>query len=127
MPQLTEKCDVWRMVGRYDGGKSMSAVYTAVPCLRVPISNFDKVAAALSAATTGSSPSESFQAQGRESTAVFLVPAYLVIQPDDELRRGRRIDINGNAVAYRYTVTGVRDYDGFAYQDTHAVFCRSMQ
>lgn len=127
MPQLTERCDIWRMVGTYDGGKQMQAVHTQVPCLRVPISSFDKLAGALAASMRGNIPSESFRSEGRESTDVFLIAAWMSVQPDDELRRGRRIDINGNAVPYRYTVGGVRAYEGFGYQDTHAVFCTSTQ
>jgi hypothetical protein len=125
--QLTERTDVWRMVGTYDGGKTMQAVLTRVPCLRVPISSFDKLASALSASTRSNSPAEFFRSQGRESTDVFLLPAWVTVKTDDELRRGRRVDINGNAVPYRYTVNGVRTYETFGYQDQLAVFCQSME
>lgn len=125
MPQLTERCDVWRMVGTYEGGKTMQAVYTRVPCLRVPISSFDKLAAALTARDT--SPTESFRSQGRQSTDVFLLPAWADIREDDELRRGRRTDITGQVVPYRYKVNGIRDYETFGYQDTRAVFCESTR
>jgi predicted ATPase len=127
MPQLTERCDVWRMVGTYDAGKKMAAVYTAAPCLRIPISGFSKLAAALSASNRPSSPSERFLTEARQSTSVFLIPSWMRLFTDDELRRGRRVDINGNAVAYRYTVNGIRDYEGLGYQDTLAVFCQSLQ
>lgn len=127
MPQLTERCDLWRMVGTDDGGKTMQIVYAHVLCLRVPISSFDKLASALSAATTGTTPSQFYRSEGRQSTDVFLVPSWLPVQTDDELRRGRRTDINGNPVQYRYTVAGIRDYEDFGYQDTNAVFCQSMQ
>ena len=127
MPQLTERCDIWRMTGRQDGGKIMKVVYPAVPCLRVPISSFDKVAAALSASTRDSSPSEYFRSEGRQSTDVFLLPRWVIVLTDDELRRGRRLDANGNPVQYRYTVAGIRDYETLGYQDTNAVFCQSMQ
>jgi len=127
MPQLTEKCDLWRMVGAYDGGKSIQAVYTRVPCLRVPISSFDKVAGALLASTRSTSPSENFRSEARQSTDIFLVPAFVQVIADDELRRGRRVDINGNAVQYRYKVGGIQDYDGLGYQNVIAVFCQSLQ
>lgn len=121
MPQLTERTDIWRMVGAYDGGKTMKAVYTRVPCLRVPISSFDKVAAALVARSTGST--ESFRSEGRSSTDVFLLPSWVGVQVEDELRRGRRTDITGTVGQYRYTVDGLRDYEGLGYQSTVAVFC----
>lgn len=127
MPQLTDRCELWRFVGQYDASKNLQAVYTRVPCLRVPISSFDRLASAISASSRGTSPSESFRSEARESTDVFLVPNWVRILADDELRRGRRVDINGNAVAYRYTVDGIRDYDGLGYQDALAVFCRSLQ
>ena len=127
MPQLTDRCDIWRMVGQYDAGKQITAVYKTVPCLRVPISGFDRVANALAASTRDSSPSEYFRNEARESTDVFLIPTWVKVLTDDELRRGRRTDINGNAVQYRYTVDGIRDYDGLGYQDTFAVFCTSLQ
>jgi hypothetical protein len=127
MPQLTERCDVWRMVGVYDQGKTMTAVYTNAPCLRVPISGFSKLAAALSASSTAHSPSERFLIEARQATSVFLIPSWMRLFTDDELRRGRRVDINGNAVPYRYTVNGIRDYEGLGYQDTLAVFCQSLQ
>lgn len=125
MPQLTERTDLWRMVGTYDGGKTMKAVLTQVPCLRVPISSFDKLAAALTARDT--TPSESFRSQGRQSTDVFLLPAWVDVREDDELRRGRRTDITGTVVPFRFTVNGVRDYEQFGYQDTRAVFCESTR
>lgn len=124
--QLTELTDIWRMVGSYDAGKTMQAVYTRVPCLRVPISSFDQLAQAMSAASSSSVPSESFTPQGRDSTDVFLLPSWISVQTDDELRRGRRVDINGNAAVYRYTVAGVREFETFAYQDQLAVFCQLM-
>jgi hypothetical protein len=109
------------MVGAYEQGKTMKAVYTRVPCLRVPVSSFDKVANALMARDTGGS--ESFRAEGRSSTDVFLVPKWVAVQTDDELRRGRRTDITGTVGPYRYTVDGLRDYEGLGYQSTVAVFC----
>lgn len=121
--QLTERTDIWRMVGTYDAGKSMQAVYTQVPCLRVPISSFDKLAGALSSSMRPSMPSEYIRSEGRQATDVFLLPAWVAIQADDELRRGRRTDINGNVVAYRYTVSGIRMFESFAYQDQQAAFC----
>lgn len=121
MPQLTERCDVWRMVGPYDGGKKMQAVFTRVPCVRVPISSFDKVAAALVARSTGGT--ESFRPEGRSSTDVFLMPLWVSIKSGDEIRRSRRTDVTGAVVPKRYTVDGMRDYEGFGYQDTVAVFC----
>ena len=121
MPQLTERCDIWRMVGTYDGGKSMQAVYTRVPCLRVPISSFDKVAAALAARDTGAT--EGFHVEGRESTDVFLLPSWLPVKIEDELRRGRFTSVSGAVQQYRYTVDGTRDYETFGYQDVIAVFC----
>lgn len=124
MPQLTERTDVWRMVGTYDGGKQMQAVFTRVPCIRIPISSFDKVAAALVARDTDN---ESFRPQGRESTDVFLLPRRLLVLTDDELRRGRRTDITGRIQPYRYTVTGIQDYERIGYQDTIAVFCAAIQ
>jgi hypothetical protein len=125
MPQLTERCDIWRMVGTFEGGKQMEAVYTRVPCLRVPISSFDKVANALVVRNTGNT--ESFRSEGREATDVFLLPTWVPVQYDDELRRGRRTDITGQVVPYRYTVGGIRDYEGLGYQDTVAVFCAITQ
>lgn len=127
MPQLTELCDIWRMLGAYEGGKEMGAAYTRVPCLRVPLSTFDKLAASLSAATTGTSPSEYFRSQARQATAVFLIPAWVGVQEDDELRYGRRIDVSGAVQPYSYTVVGIRDYDGIAYQDAKALFCQRNQ
>lgn len=121
--QLTERCDVWRMVGSYDQGRQMTAVLTRVPCLRVPVSSFDKVAAALVARSTGNS--EGFRPEGRESTDVFLVAAWTGVQAEDELRQGRRVTVTGSVEPNRYVVNGVRDYDGFGYQDTLAVFCAS--
>lgn len=126
MPQLTERTDVWRMVGRFDGGKTEQPVYTRVPCLRVPISSFDKVTAALVARNTASA-GESFRSEDRQSTDVFLLPSWVLVQTDDEFRRGRRTDNTGAAVPYRYTVNGVRDYEQFGYQDVIAVFCTSSQ
>lgn len=123
--QLTERCDVWRMVGAYDGGKAMQAVYTRVPCLRVPISSFDKVAAALAARNTGQS--EGFHVAGRESTDVFLLQLGFDIRTEDELRRGRFVDVSGSVQQYRFTVNGVRDYESFGYQNTIAVFCASTR
>lgn len=124
--QLTEKTDLWRMVGTYDGGKAMQAVYTRIPCVRVPISSFDTIAAALSSSMRSGIPSEYFRAEGRDSTDVFILPDWLQVQTDDELRRGRRVDINGTAVAYRYTVAGIRTFESFAYQDQQAAFCQLM-
>lgn len=125
MPQLTELTDIWRMVGTYDGGKQMTAVYTRIPCLRVPISSFDKVAASLVARSTGST--EGFHVEGRESTDIFLLPSWVPIQTEDELRRGRRTQVTGTVAQYRYTVNGIRDYEGLGYQDTVAVFCAVTQ
>jgi hypothetical protein len=125
MPQLTERTDIYRMVGTYDGGKTTQAVYTRVPCLRVPISSFDQVAAALVARTTGET--ESFRSEGRSSTDLFLLPDWVNVQIEDELRRGRRTDITGAVVPFRYTVDGVRDYEGLGYQNTVAVFCTITQ
>lgn len=125
MPQLTERCDLWRMVGTYDGGKTMQAVYTRLPCLKVPMSSFDKLAGALVAHNSGST--ESFRSQARESTDLFLLPAWVAIQTDDEIRRGRRTDITGTVAAYRFTVNGLRDYEGLGYQDTLAVFCTAAR
>lgn len=124
--QLTEQCDVWRMVLQPGGGRMMSAVFTRVPCLRVPVSGFDKVAAALSNANTASAPSEFMHSEARESTDVFLVPDWLPLRTDDELRRGRYTDNNGTVVPHRYSVDGMRNYESFAYQDTKAVFCSSL-
>lgn len=125
MPQLTQLCDVWRMVGQYDGGKQMQAVYTRVPCLRVPISGFDKVAAALVARSTGAT--ESFRPEGRTSTDVIFVPGWMHVQAEDEIRRGRRVDVTGAVVPHRYIVDGARDYEEFGYQDTLVVFCSATQ
>lgn len=119
--QLTESCDIWRMVGTFDQGKTMTAVYKRVPCLRVPISSFDKVAAALAARNTGMT--EGFHVEGRESTDVFLLPSWVAVQSEDELRRGRFTGITGTVQQYRYTVDGARDYETFGYQDVIAVFC----
>lgn len=126
MPQLTDRCEVWRFV-QADGSKPMTAVYTRVPCLRVPVSSFDKVAAALSAATTGTQPSEFTRSEARESTDVFLVPSWITLRTDDELRRGRYTDNNGTVVPYRYSVDGIRAYDSFGYQDTIGVFASLLQ
>jgi tRNA U54 and U55 pseudouridine synthase Pus10 len=123
--QLTERCDVWRFVGAYDGGKALQAVYTRVPCLRVPVSSFDKVATALAARDTGAT--EGFHVGGRQSTDVFLLPNSYPIQIEDELRRGRRTGITGTVQAYRYQINGIRDYETFGYQDTTAVFCTLTQ
>lgn len=125
--QLTERCDIWRMLGTYEGGKAMGAAYTQIPCLRVPISTLDKIASSLSAATSGSSPSEFFRSQARQATAIFLVPEWVSIMEDDELRFGRRHDTTGQIAQYRYTVAGIRTYDDFGYQDTHALFCQRLQ
>lgn len=125
MPQLTERCDVWRMVGTYDSGKQMKAVYTRVPCLRVPVSSFDKLASALAARSTGST--ESFRPEGRESTDLFLLPTTFQVQYDDEIRRGRRTDVTGTVVPYRFTINGIRDYETLGYQNTIAVFCTLTQ
>ena len=73
--QLTERCDIWRMLGTHDGGKQMGAAYTRIPCLRVPISTFDQISSALSAPTGSiqpdrgqfpSPPSEYFHPQARQ-------------------------------------------------------------
>ena len=125
--QLTEKTDLWRMVGAYDEGKTMQAILTRIPCLRVPISSFDTIASALSSSMKGNIPSEYFRAEGRDATDLFLLPAWVPVETDDELRRGRRTDINGAVVAYRFTVAGTRTYETFGYQDQQAVFCQSMQ
>lgn len=126
MPQLTERCDIWRFV-QGDETKPMTRVFTALPCLRVPVSSFDKVAAALSAATTDTQPSEFFRSESRESTDLFLVPTWANIRADDEIRRGRYTDNNGDPVQYRYSVDGIRTYESFAYQDTKAVFAALLQ
>jgi hypothetical protein len=125
MPQLTERCDVWRMVGTYDAGKTEKPVYTRVPCLKVPMSSFDKVAQSL--VGRSSAASESFRSGGRESTDLFLLPSWVPVLTDDELRRGRRVDVTGAVQPYRYTVNGIRDYEGLGYQDTIAVFCTATQ
>ncbi|MGH3415434.1 MAG: hypothetical protein ACRDSS_03105 [Actinocrinis sp.] len=125
--QLTQRCDLWRMVGRYDEGKTLQAVYTQLACLRVPISSFDKIAGALLASSRSSAPSENFRPEGRQSTDIFLIAAWVAVQADDELRHGRRVDINGNAVQYRYRVGGVQAFDGLGYQDRLAVFCQSLR
>lgn len=121
--QLTERTDIWRFVGAYDGGRTQQLVYTQVPCLRVPLSSFDKLAGALSSSMRPSVPSEYFRSEGRQATDVFLLPTWVAVRADDELRRGRRTDINGNVVANRYTVSGIRTFESFAYQDQQAVFC----
>lgn len=126
MPQLTERCDVWRFV-QSGSAKPITAVYTRVPCLRVPISSFDKVMAALSSATTDTQVSEYFRSEGRASTDVFLMPDWVNVRTDDELRRGRYLNNDGQTVQYRYNVDGIRTYESFAYQDTIAVFAASLQ
>lgn len=125
--QLTDRCDVWRMVGTYDQGKTMQAILTRVPCLRVPVSEFDKVANALLASSRSSAPSENFRSGGRESTDVFLLPTWARVFAEDELRRGRYTDINSRVLQYRYIIGGARDYGGLGYQDTTAVFCTLTQ
>jgi hypothetical protein len=125
--QLTETCDLWRMVLQPNGGREMSAVLTRVPCLRVPVSTIDKVEAALSAATTNTNPSEYFRSEARQSTDMFLLPDWLQVQTDDELRRGRYTDNNGDIVPYRYSVDGIRTYETFGYQGTICVFCSLLQ
>lgn len=122
--QLTERCDVWRMQGTYDQGRRETLVLSRVPCLRVPVSSFDKVASALVARSTGSS--ESFRPQDRESTDLFLLPSWAAVQEEDEVRQGRRVDVTGAVQPNRYTVDGVREFTGLgSYQDTIAVFCTS--
>lgn len=127
MPQLTERCDIWRMAGNFDGSKSMQAIYTRTPCLRVPISSFDKVAAALVARSTGST--ESFRSEGLSSTDVFLLASWVPVQIGDELRRGRRVDLTGTVQPYRYTVDGLRDSLGlgYGYENLTAVYCTFTQ
>lgn len=134
--QLTERCDIWRMLGTYEGGKQIGAAYTRIPCLRVPISTFDQISASLSAATGTiqpdrgefpSPPSEFFHPLGRGSTAIFLIENHWSILAEDELRHGRRTDITGAVQPYRYTVAGIQDYDTFGYQDTRLIFCQRMQ
>lgn len=123
MPQLTERCELWRLTTNTESGKKqMTAILTAIPCLRVPISTFDKVAAPLSAPDTASIPAEYMHSQARQSTDVFLLPDWVAVRPDDEIRRGRRTNNVGQVVAHIYNVDGIRDYETFGYQNTVAVF-----
>lgn len=125
--QLTDTCDIWRLVlqtsGANSGKKVKQAVYTRVPCLRVPISKFDVIASPLSTANTSSVPSEFMHSEARVSTDVFLVPVGTGVRLDDEIRRGRYINNAGQLTAYIYTVDGIQDHDGFGYQHTLTVFC----
>lgn len=125
--QLTERCDIWRMVGRYDGGKEESAVYTRIPCLRVPLGTFDKVASAMSASLSDNPPGQVFRDESRTAMALFLVENWVGVIEDDELRMGRRTTIDGTITQYRYTVSGIHDYDDFGYQNTLALFCERAQ
>lgn len=127
MPQLTERCDLWRFQAQEDGTDEMALVLAAVPCLRVPISSTDKIASALSAPTTDSAPSAYMHSEGRESTDLFLLPNWLEVRPDDELHRGRYTDNSGDVVPFRYTVDGIRNYETFAYQQTICVFASLMR
>jgi hypothetical protein len=124
------------MLGTYEEGKTMGAAYTRIPCLRVPISSFDEISSPLSSSTGTiqadrgtfpSPPSEYFHPEARQATAVFLVPQYVALLSEDELRHGRRTDITGTVQPYRYTVSGIQDYDTFAYQNIRLVFCMRMQ
>jgi hypothetical protein len=126
--QLTGKSRlaVWRFV-QAGSAKTMSAVYTSLPYVRVPISTFDQVVASLSSATTDTQPSDYWRSEGRDSTSIFLLPDWANVRTDDELRYGRYTDNNGDLVQYRYSVDGVRTYEGFGYQDTIAVFTRNLQ
>lgn len=96
MPQLTGRCDLWRMVLQPSGQKLMVGYQTRVPCLRVAISGLD-----------------SLPAFARESTDVFILPTWLAVREDDEIRLGRRVDADGNPSQYRYTIDGVRRFDQF--------------
>lgn len=125
--QLTELCEIWRLVGDYESGREMSAALTRVPCLRVPVSEFDKIAASLSASSSGHDPSQFFRSQARQATALFLVPTWVQVYEDDELRHGRRLATDQTVQPYRYTVVGIRDYGGVAYQDATALFCQRNQ
>lgn len=126
--QLTERCDIWRMVGQYDGGKKITAVYTRLPCLRVPISRFDKISTPFTVGGLLSGPSsEHFRPAGRTSTDVFLFPRWVTIRYDDELRRGRRTDNAGNVGPYRYTVDGVLDFEMQGYHDVQYAFASLTQ
>lgn len=122
MPQLTETCAIYRMALQENGTKTLTAVYARLPCLRVPVSKFDVIAAPLSAATTTSPPSEFFRSEGRQSTDLFLVPAWVTVLPDDELQRGRFTNNDGQVVPYRYTVSGMQTFETLAYQDTLALY-----
>lgn len=125
--QLTERCDIWGWVGEFDGSKQIKMLYEQIECLRVPISEMDKVAAALSTAMTNSTPTEYFRSQARQATALFLVPTWVNVREDNELRYGRRLDLTGAVQQHRYTVSGIRTYGTFGYQDNQALFCQRLQ
>jgi hypothetical protein len=121
--QLTDQCDIWRLTLQENGTKQKQAILTRLPCLRVPISKFDVLAAPLSAANTNSVPSEFMHSEARGSTDVFLLPDWAVVRPDDELRHGRYTNNAGTLVAFIYTVSGIQTYGTFGYQDKIIVFC----
>jgi hypothetical protein len=127
MPQLTEFCHVVGWVGKFDGGREKSVKFHRVPCRRVPTSEMDKIAASLSAANTGSTPSEYFRSQARLSTAVFQIPKWVQVLEGDEIHHGRRTDVTGATKPFIWTIAGIRDYGDFAYQDTVMLFCDRSQ
>jgi hypothetical protein len=123
MPQLTDTCEVWRLVLQENGKKQKQAILTRLACLKVPISKMDVVASPLSAALTTTIESEYMHSEARASTDVFLLPDWVQVRPDDEIRRGRRTNNAGTLVAFTYNVDGIQDHGLFGYQNTIAVFC----
>lgn len=120
--QLTDKCSLWRMKQQPNGTIQLSVIIPALPCLRVPQSKFDKIASALSAANSSTIPSEFTHTESRQSQAIFLIPDWADIRPEDELQRGRYTNNAGQVVPFRYIVDGIQDYGDFGYQNVKAVY-----
>lgn len=127
MPQLTQKIDVWRMVGVYDQGKTMGPVLKQIPALRIAISRFDTIQRGLSAQMTATR-AEFFRPEGSEATDLFLVPTYLtgLLFYDDEIRWGRTVTNQGTVVQHRFTVRGVQEFKEFGYTDSLHLYTKEL-
>lgn len=91
---LPQRCEVWRWILKPAGGRSLRPWRSNVSCLIEPISNFDRV-----------------PAFARESTHLVLLPTWLAdLNPEDEIRTGRRTDASGAVSAIRYHVDGLRPF-----------------
>jgi hypothetical protein len=94
MGAFPQTADLWRFVTQPAGGRRLQVARPRVPVLIIPISSFDAL--------------PSF---ARESTHVaFLPPRLRDLRKDDELRTGRRTDVDGNVTQYRFTIDGIRRY-----------------